>query len=147
VGGSGCERIGNVFLNSLLDVDPQGYLYACGTYKDGGAFGNASVPGDGLWLAKLATSQVATETTEGEGARLRLHPNPAAVQATVALPEGARGRVVVYDLYGRRVADASADDRQTLALPVDRWAPGHYRVVFTDARDGRTAAGTLVVGR
>jgi hypothetical protein len=146
LGGSGCEAIRNVYFGSLLEADGNGNLYAAGSFENGGTFGPATLPGNGLWVGKLSGAPVAAEEAEKEAPAFRLAPNPAQGFTTLQLPETEQGLVRVYDPAGNRLMEQNHPGG-SLTLSTGNWNPGVYQVTFTAKTSGRTATQTLVVVR
>ena len=98
-------------------------LYLDYAVVDGEVFGASPVP-------------TASEAPpEQPAAGLRAYPSPALNEVAIA---GASGEVAVFDLLGRRVAQAEASPGQPVQLDVSAWPAGLYIARSIDGDEVRT---------
>ncbi|MBL7783538.1 MAG: T9SS type A sorting domain-containing protein [Saprospiraceae bacterium] len=141
VGGSGCERIDNIYFGSMMAPDGEGNMIVGGVFENGGSFGSENYNGNGLWLAKMYTGVVATDEP-GLFGGISIRPNPSGGLVQIAFPDDTFGQCRIYAATGKMMMDAAI--QSNLSLQVENWPSGLYLVECQD-RQGKIFREKLMV--
>lgn len=145
IGQNGCEEHYIVNQHSLMELDASGNLLLCGKFTNSAQFNNSTLPGNGLWVAKFSTSMVPVESPENTTAGLRVYPNPAADELTIAVAAPQTALVHVQNTAAQTMFHETLNNGTT-RIPVSAWPAGLYMVSCMD-QSGHLVQSTRVVIR
>ena len=121
-GGIGCEGILSAYFGRVLATDQAGNLYAVGSFHEVLDLDNFSKNGDGLFVTKLGTALVPTNTPPAKEQAMDIVPNPSSGNFSIAGADLTDPiRIMLYDVQGRicyqRLAKQAVDLDFHLSIP------------------------------
>lgn len=145
VGQAGCEEHYVVNRHALLEANAAGDLYLCGKFTNSAKLDNLALSGNGLWVGKLSAAMVPVETLENTTAGLRIYPNPAADELTIAVAAPQTALIQIRNTTAQILFSGTLE-HASASISVKEWPAGVYVVSCMD-QSGHLIQSTRVVIR